>query len=265
MSLALLKATLKNNWILFLIFLGILTMYMTIMISMYDPEQMELLTSMINLFPEDLMKAMGFSNRVTDLTSYLASWLYGLLMLAFPMVYSIILANRLVVKMVDNGSFSYLLSTPNSRLKIIFTQGFFAFFSMVILFAALFILGVLVSRSLVPGALDVNAFFRLNFTTLLAGLVVMMINFFFSCLFNESRISLGFGSGIPILFLLLKMLGEASKEAEVLKRFSLFGYYDPVELVKGSEIWGVNTAFIVLIILLFTGGMIVFNRKRLPL
>ncbi|KAJ53162.1 ABC transporter permease [Clostridium tetanomorphum DSM 665] len=55
-----------------------LIMYMTIIISMYDPNEMEALTSMLKLLPEDLMKAMDFSNVVTDLTGYLASWLYEL-------------------------------------------------------------------------------------------------------------------------------------------------------------------------------------------
>ncbi len=57
---------------------------------------------------------MGFSGLVTDLTGYLASWLYGLLMFGFPMVYCIILGNRLVARQVDSGSFAYLLSTPHS-------------------------------------------------------------------------------------------------------------------------------------------------------
>ncbi|HBT63157.1 MAG TPA: hypothetical protein DEB10_00650, partial [Ruminococcaceae bacterium] len=36
MSIPLFKTTIKNNWLLLLIFFGVLTMYMTIMISMYN-------------------------------------------------------------------------------------------------------------------------------------------------------------------------------------------------------------------------------------
>ena len=69
MSIALLKHTVRKNWLLWLIFFAVLTMYLTIMIAMYDPEDMESITSMLELFPEDMMKAMGFSQLVTDLTS----------------------------------------------------------------------------------------------------------------------------------------------------------------------------------------------------
>lgn len=265
MSFTLFKATLKKNWTLLLIFFGVLTMYMSVMISMYDPKQIEALMSMFKLLPEDLMKALGFSSLVTDLTAYLASWLYGLLMLAFPMIYSIILGNKLVAKMVDNGSFAYLLSTPNSRVKIIITQGVYALSSIAILFLALFVLGVVVCGSMFPGALDINGFFMLNLTTMLVNMVVMMISFFFSCLFNETKMSLGFGAGIPIMFILMNILGGASERTEILKKISIYGLYDPIKLVHGSEVWGVNLVYISIIIILFTASVLIFKKKRLPL
>lgn len=265
MSFTLFKTVLKKNWILLLIFFGVLTMYTSIMISMYDPNDMEALTSMLKLFPEDLMKAMGFSKVVTDLTGYLASWLYGLLMFGFPMVYCIILGNKLVAKMVDNSSFAYLLSTPNSRVKIIVTQGVYALASVAVLFAAIFGVGILISSIMFPNSLDVGAFFSLNFTTMLVNMVVMMISFFFSCVFNETKLSLSFGAGIPIVFLLMKMIGDTSKDVEILKKLSIYGFYDPVDLAHGGEILGINLIYIGIIIILFLAALMVFKKKRLPL
>ncbi len=265
MSFALFKTTLKKNWTLLLIFFGVLTMYMTIMISMYDPNDMEALTSMLKLLPEDIMKAMGFTNFVTDLTGYLASWLYGLLMFGFPMVYCIILGNRLIARMVDNSSFVYLLSTPNSRSKIIITQGIYALASIIVLFIALFGVGVIFSEVMFSGSLDIRQFLSLNFTTMLVNMVVMMISFFFSCLFNETKLSLTFGAGIPIVFLLMNMLGGASADMEILKSLSIYGFYDPVKLVQGSDILGINLIYIGIIIFLFVASVLIFKKKRLPL
>lgn len=265
MTLTLFKMTLKRNWTLFVIFLGVLMMYMAVMVSMYDPDDMEILTSMLELFPPEMISAMGFSGLVTDLTGYLASWLYGFLMFGFPMVYCIILGNRLVAKMVDNHSFSYLLSTPNTRVKIIGTQGMYALVSIVLLFAAVFGFGVLTCFTMLPGSLDVAAFSRLNLTTMLVNLAVMMITLFFSCLFNDAKLSMGFGAGIPILFLLMNMLGGISSDAEIFKKLSIYGFYDPVRLVHGSEIWRVNLIYFAIAAVLFTAGVIIFQRKRLPL
>jgi len=265
MILTLFKNTFKKNWVLLLIFFAVLTMYMTTMLSMYNPKDIEGLILMIEAFPEDLRAAFGFDALVTDLTGYLASWLYGMLMIGFPMVYSIILGNRLVAKMVDNGSFAYLLSTPNPRVKIIITQGVYALTSILVLFTALFVVGVLSAEAMFPGNLDINAFFRLNVTTMLVNMSVMMIAFFFSCLFNETKLSLGFGAGIPIMFLLMKMLGDSAQNLRILNDISIFGFYDPIKLVAGESAWGVNLAYVGIIVVLFAAATFIFNKKRLPL
>jgi len=265
MIFALFRHTLRRNWHLLAIFFGVLTMYLSVMLSMYNPEDMTGILAMIEALPAGLRAAFGYDIMATDLTGYLASWLYGMLMIAFPMVYSIILANGLVAKMVDNSSFAYLLSTPNTRVRIILTQGVYALTSMLVLFAALFGVGVFTAGAMFSGELDVNAFFRLNFTTMLVNMVVLMIAFFFSCVFNETRLSLSFGAGLPISFLLMKMLGDSAPGLELLADMSLFGFYDPLQLVAGAPTWGVNLIYVALIVGLLATGTIIFNRKRLPI
>ncbi len=265
MSMTLFKTTLKNNWFLFLIFIGVLTMYLSVMISMYDPDDILALTNMMEMMPADFVKALNFAGTPTGLSDYLANFLYGLLMFAFPMVYCIILGNKLVAKLVDNGSFAYLLSTPNSRNKIIITQGIYALLSIVVMFLFIFTMGVLISETMFKGALDIKNFFRLNVTTMLVNTTVLMICFFFSCLFNDSKKALGFGAGIPIAFLLLQMLGGSSDNIKILKDISIYGFYDPVAVVLGTEVLSVNIIYIIITSALFIASIFVFNKKRLPL
>ena len=99
----------------------------------------------------------------------------------------------------------------------------------------------------------------------LVNMVVMMIAFFFSCLFNETKLSLGFGSGIPIMFLLMNMLGGSAPDLKILADISIFGFYDPNKLVAGEAVWGVNLYYIGVIVVLFAAATLIFNRKRLPL
>ncbi|MBS3949717.1 MAG: ABC transporter permease [Peptococcaceae bacterium] len=265
MSLVLFKNTMKRNWLMLVIFFGVLTMYMTVMMSMFNPEDMAGLMLMIEAFPEGLRAAMGFDQLPTDLTGYLASWLYGMLMIGFPMVYSIIVGNGLVAKMVDNGSFAYLLSTPVPRVKIIVTQGVYALGSILVLFTALFAVGVLYAEAMFPGALDSTAFFSLNVTTMLVNMVVMMIAFFFSCLFNETRYSLSFGAGIPIMFFMMNMLGGSTPNLRFLADASIFGFYNPMRLVAGESVLTVNMLYIGIITVLLAAATLIFNKKRLPL
>lgn len=265
MSMPLFIATLKKNWVLLFVFFAVLIMYTASMIIMYDPNDTEKLMSIYEMLPAEIMTAFGFSSAINSFTSYLASWLYGLLMIAFPMVYSIILGNRLVAKSVDSGSMACLLATPNSRVKIVVTKAVYAVSTIALLQMALFAATALMSEAMLPGALDTNAFFRLNLTYMLVNMAVMSIAFFFSCLFNDAKYSLGFGAGIPIVFLLINMLGGASSATESLKKLSIFGWYDPVELVNGAGTLGVNSAYLGMTTVLFIAGIVIFQRKRLPI
>jgi ABC-2 type transport system permease protein len=263
MSFALFKLTIRKNWVLFIIFTLVLMMYSGVMISMYSPENVQNLMQMFELFPPEMMKAFGFASAFTDMTGYLASWLYGLLMVGFPMVYSILLANKLVAKSVDNGSIACLLSTPTSRVKIIVTKAVTALLSLVVMLAILFAFNALIGNAMFPDDLNVKAFFNLNVTVLLVNLVVMSISFFFSCLFSDSKYSIGFGAGIPIMFLLLKMLGDVSDKIEILKKISIFGWYDPMSIASGETVWGINAIYFIIIIVLITLSIIIFKKKRL--
>lgn len=263
MSFALFKLTIRKNWVLFIIFTLVLMMYSGVMISMYSPENVQNLMQMFELFPPEMMKAFGFASAFTDMTGYLASWLYGLLMVGFPMVYSILLANKLVAKSVDNGSIACLLSTPTSRVKIIVTKAVTALLSLVVMLAILFAFNALIGNAMFPDDLNVKAFFNLNVTVLLVNLVVMSISFFFSCLFSDSKYAIGFGAGIPIMFLLLKMLGDVSDKIEILKKISIFGWYDPMSIASGETVWGINAIYFIIIIVLITLSVIIFKKKRL--
>ncbi|MEG0239556.1 ABC transporter permease subunit [Anaerorhabdus sp.] len=263
MSIALFKLTIKKNWVLFVIFTLVLMMYSGVMISMYSPDNVKNLMQMFELFPPEMMKAFGFASAFTDMTGYLASWLYGLLMVGFPMVYSILLANKLVAKSVDNGSIACLLATPDSRVKIIVTKAVYALLSLTIMLAILFAFNVLIGKAMFPNDLNVEAFFNLNVTVLLVNLVVMSISFFFSCVFSETKHSIAFGAGIPIMFLLLKMLGDVSDKTEILKKISIFGWYDPMAIAGGETVWVINCVYLVIIVILVSLSVVIFNKKRL--
>jgi ABC-2 type transport system permease protein len=265
MNTVLFRLNIKRNWGLFTIFFAVLMMYSFVMVVMFDPEDIESLVAMLKLLPESLMKAFGFSQVVTDFTSYLASWLYGSLMLGFPMVYAIILGNRLVARMVDDGSFSYLLSSPNSRTGIIVTQGAFALCAMFFMFLIVWLLQLLICEVFHPGLLDRAAFFNLTLATMLVNSLVVMICFFFSCLFNESRYALGFGTGIPLGFFMMKMIGEVNQDTGFLKRISIYGFFDPVALARGASATIANIAYCMLILALFVVSVLVFRKKQLPL
>jgi ABC-2 type transport system permease protein len=162
MSLTLLKLDIKRNLLLLLIFSAVMSMYIGIIMYMYDPSSSQSLMEMMDMFPPEMIAEFGFDNSSSDLTGFVAGFYYGFLVFAFPMVYYIILSNRLVCRMVDSGAFSYLLQTPTSRKKIIVTQGAYLLGSIAALFSVVYVAGTYAAGALFPGMLNVAAYTKLH-------------------------------------------------------------------------------------------------------
>lgn len=264
MSRALLKNVIKKNILMTFIFLAIIMMYSVIMISMYSPESIDSLNAMFQVMPPDVMRALGFTSAFSTLAGYLASWLYGLIMTAFPMVYCIALGHRLIAKTVDSGSISCLLATPCSRTRLIATKLLYALGSTALMQMVIFALNLLFIHLMFPGeSMDAMVFLKLNITVMLVNMTAMAITFFCSCLFSDPKLSLGFGAGIPIIFLLLNMLGNVSEESDILKDFSIYGWYDPVGIANGDGTLAINMIYIAIIAVLSAASIIVFRKKQL--
>jgi len=265
-SFSLFKATAKSNWMVFLIFCAVLLMYMVIMLGMYDPETMDAMNLYVEALPQGMMEAFGYDIPVTNLITFMAVYFYGFLVIMFPLIYCIILANRLVAVLVDRGSMTFLLATPNSRAKIITTQGFYLAFSVSLLLALTATIGIAASEAMFPGEMDIPAFIKLNLVTIMLTLAISSICFFFSCVFNESKFSLAFGGGIPILFFIINMLKNIGGKNEWLKYLTLYSLYDANAIVTGEqELIAICLPFAAITVALYSLGVIVFSSRNLYL
>lgn len=263
MNIPLLKLTFKQNYKLFIIFLLILAMYVSIIIGMYNPDDIEALVAMTDAIPKEMMAAFGFDGAITNLTTFLASWLYGFIVFIFPTVYCLILCNKLIVKTVDNGSMVTLLSTPISRKTIVTTKALYSIMTVIILQIFVTILGIVICNSSFPDALDTTAFIKLNISAGLVNLTTMAIAFFFSSLCNLTSQYMIFGAGIPLVSFIFKMIGGITKDIEFFKYISYFSWYDSVELVNGGNVTNINIIYLCIIFVLFLSSVFIFNRKQL--
>lgn len=265
MKLALFKVDVKNNITLFLIIAYVMMMYFSVISYMYDPTDTSAWAEMTEMLPEGLMAGFGFDQVSTNLTGFVVNFYYGFLVFVFPMIYCIIVANRLVAKMVDNGSFAYLLMSPTSRRSIIITKEAFLLSSIAMLFFILHVGGVGVCRMFFGNMLNEGVLLQVNINAALLTMTVGMICFFYSCYFNESRTALAFSSGVNIVSLLLFILGGVSNKSEFLKNFSLFSLLNTTEILEGGGTAGVSLLLLGAIALLLVLSVFVFERKNLAL
>jgi ABC-2 type transport system permease protein len=265
LSKPLLKATIKQNLIVFLIIVAVLMVYLPIIITMYDPATQESLNEILKVMPQGLIAAMGFNEIGGSLIDFIASYFYGFLILLLPMIYTIIACNRSIASHVDKGSMAYLLSTPNTRSKIARTQALFIIISTTIMIGITTLVGLLLSNTSFPGKLDVKSFLLLNLGSLLLYYALTGIGFFASCLFNDTKNSLMIGAGLPVAFLVIQMISDVGEKTSFLKYFTLFTLFDPDKIIVGE---GFILQFIVLIliaIIMYGLGFYVFRKRDLPL
>jgi len=71
------------------IFIAVLGMYTGIIIYMYTPSLMSILSDYQKAMP-GMLQAVGMSGVATNLIEFLKTYLYGFLMLAFPLVFIVI-------------------------------------------------------------------------------------------------------------------------------------------------------------------------------
>jgi ABC-2 type transport system permease protein len=266
LSLPLLRTTIKFNYVIWLIFAGILAMYLSIIASMFDPTTMENMDGLIASLPPQLVDAMNFKTTDASFLGFLAGYFYGFLILLFPSIYSILMADRMIARHVDSGAMAFLLSTPNTRQKIAFTQAVFLVGSMTLLIVFVALVGIAAGEALFPGELDIPGFVLLNVGAALLYFALTGIGFLASCLFNESKYSLALGGGIIGLFFMLKILSGVGEEVAFVKYLSLMSLFDPAEITAGGS--GGAPAFLAMTAIglaCYAAGIYIFGKKDLPL
>ncbi len=247
----LLKKEIKSNYKALLIFMAVLTLYSSMIVSMFDPKLGESLTMMMESMP-GIFAAVGMSNPGSTLIEFLVNYLYGFLFIVFPLIFIIITSNKLVALYIDRGSMAYLLATPNKRRKIVSTQAFVLLLGILALTVYVTMLCIGASEAMFPGELDISKFILLNVG--LYGLLVFLAGVCFcaSCIFNDSKGAIGIGAGLAIAFLLIQMVFQVGKKFEFLK------YFTPMTLFDADGIIAGEARAVGMFCILYAAGIVLF-------
>ncbi len=261
MSFVLFKHGAKSSFKLVLIFLAILTLYSSIIVTMYDPDLSASLEALMEAMP-DMFEALNMDQTGNTLLEFVSNYLYSFLLIAFPLIYICIASIGLVVKYVDRGSIAYILSMPISRLKIITTQAFVMLSGVIVIVLYVATLMGVMAQIVFPGQLNTKEFIMLNVGWL--GLLMFFsgLCFFASCIFNDAKNSTILGSGLSVLFVLINMAANTNEELEFLYSLTPITLFNQAGIISGDN--GAIISFIILyvigIILYVLGGAIFCRR-----
>jgi len=230
---------------------------------MYDPDSLVLMQEFIQMLPEAMVRALNFDDFGTTLFTFMSGYLYGFLIYLFPMVITVIVNHRLVAAQVDKGSLAYVLASPLSRGQIIRTQIVFSLVTMGAFFLSYTSVAVLMAEIAFPGEMDLGKFILLNVHAYAVYIALGGIGFLSSTLADDKNISLSFGVGIPVFFLITQMLANADEQLEAFKYLSLFTLFDPNQV--NTDVGGAWLSILLLVsigLLLYGVSHEVFKRKN---
>ena len=263
MNMALYKREMKGSIKLLIIFAAVITLYVSVIISMYDPELMKTLDSFTEAMPE-LMAAVGMTANAASLLGFMVSYLYGFILLIFPMLFCILRGNALIAKYVDKGSMALLAAAPVKRRTIAFTQMKVLVSGILLLVFYITILEMICAMSGFPGELDVTELLILNGGLLCLHLLIGSICFLSSCIFSDTKYSVAFGAGIPIFMYVLQMLANVGGDVEKAKYFTFFTLFHPDGIIAKES--GAAAGILVLLagaVVFYTLGIMIFDKKDL--
>ena len=248
-----------------LIFAVIMFMYAGIIIWMYDPKLNELLNSYQDMMP-GFMAAMGMNGDTGTLLSFINTYLYGMLYEIVPLIFVLMLINRLLVRPIDNGSLACLMASPHSRSSIIVTLG-----TVVVLLTGMFVVlctlfGLMVSELVFPGELNIAGYFKLNGAVLLLHMAISGFCFCIACLIKDSKPYLGFCAGVPLVMYLFQSLSAMNERLDWLRYISVFSLFPASEIVTGTgEVLLPNLMLLFIALVTYIGGGLYFIKRDLSL
>jgi len=257
-SKALFKSLIKRYWILWAVFVGLMTFYFSVIALSFfaEPEAMRASMEMIGA-------QLGTEVGVAAFTAFTY---FDFVVPIYGTVFFVIFAVLLVHRTIVNNSMMSYLSTPLSRNSFIITTAVFFITVIFSTFIAQFLIGIPLFL-IIGGSFNILNFAIVVLTSFLSTLSVAMLCYFFSCVFGGTKLAMAFIVGIPIVFTLLLMISQMVPPLDFLKYATPYGWFDTLKIAAGiSNLWWLwSLIYAAISGLLFFVSVILFKRRQLSI
>ncbi len=292
-SIPLLKQTIKSNWGLWLATtLTVNLLYVVIKLAVGtitvsgDTDPNVLIPYMMaldaaGLTLEGLFTSIGINpdilNGIVSMDSnvLVSNIFYPVVAVLLPLVYNVVVGNKLFASQIDRGSMAFILSTSIKRSKIALTQMFFLVISLVMMFSITAALDVILTLT-IENSLPVDKILLLNLGLLLFAVAMGSITYMFSAIFNYTKYSLSLGGGLALVFFISKILGLFGSDLFMnmgigiepmafFNHITLITLYNTTSILDDSTTYLLQFGVLILIsIICFIVGTVWFTKKDIP-
>lgn len=267
MNRALFNYEMKKGGKILLIFMAILIMYIVCIIWMFDPEMMKSLEQIYLSMPQ-IMSAVGMKVTSTTLIGFMISYLYGFIMVVFPMIYTILRSRTLLADKVEKKSMASLLSAPISRRKVVQTQIGVLNTGIILLMTFATLVEIAFCQIWFPGELNIIKLLAVNVGMFALHFFIGGLCMISSAACNDAGIATGVCGGICAVMFLVQMIRniEISDVLDYLKYCTFFTLFNPNGIIEGAlpALSGIAILFIGGLAMYISSGFVFCNRD-LPL
>ena len=218
------KVNLKSYIIWISILIGIFLMVFLIYPSIISSETIGSLNELMEMFPEELLKA--FNMDISSIDSAFG-WLKTegfVFILLITGCYSGIIGSNIVLKEENDKTIEYLNSVPVTRKNIIISKilcGLLYIVAMVVGIAIFNFIGLSLS-----GDFDKKSYILLSITPIFTSIVIFSLCLFLSTFTHKTKKTLGISLGIVFISYFLNVFSEMAESTEFLKYISVFTLAD---------------------------------------
>lgn len=231
MNFPLFRYSCKRAFPMWLVFTALMSLYAFAVVRMYDPEVGKALADLTQSLPQT-MTVLGMASYGDTFTAFIVNYLYGMLMLALPMLFTIILSTQLMARHISRGTMCCLLSSPNSRRKIAATQRNVLIFYLFLMLAVCCGVTVGLCEFYYPGQLEIVPFLVLTLAVFALQLTIAGLCFFFSCKCKGTGSALIFSAALCILFYTLRLLANLEGTLSYLQFITPYTLINPVGILQ---------------------------------
>lgn len=256
------KINFKNFIIWTSILIGLFLVVFLVYPSIVNSDNMQMMDEMMNMFPEELLKAFNMDISGID-TAF--GWLKTegfVFVLLITGIYSGILGSNILLKEENDKTIEYLNSVPVTRKMIVISKilcGNLYIVLMVVIVGIFDFMGLSLS-----GDFDKKTYILLSITPIFSSIVIFAVCLFLSTFTHKTKKTLGLSLGIVFASYFLQIISEMSESTEFLKYISVFTLADIRNVIVDVAM---NPVMVILSIILTTififSAIIHYDKKEL--
>lgn len=258
------RETLRRTWWQMLYWgagLGAMAMISTAMVPLFDAMK---IVDLLRGLPPVLLAASGLDADVSAFATpegIITVGFFGKFALIFA-AYPVVMGMRVTANEEDEGILDVVLSLPVPRWQMM-VEKFAAYLLTIVVIAAMVYAGLWLGTQLIDVPLDMNrmAPMVLNLVPVLT--LVMALTMFVAAVLRRRQVSLAVVTAFVLgSFMLDSVAGMVeSSAATLLRRLSVFSYYDPGGVVQNGLVWTNVAALLVVSALLVAAALWFFERR----